>query len=53
MQPGDVPITFADIDNLDRAINYKPDYPIEKGIQNFIDWYKDYTQNSGNIKQRT
>lgn len=42
MQPGDVPETFADIDDLVKDINYKPDTPIETGIANFVDWYKEY-----------
>lgn len=41
MQPGDVPSTVADIKKL-RKLGWKPTTRIEKGINNFIDWYKDY-----------
>lgn len=39
MQPGDVPITYADIEDLHLAIDYKPDTLIEDGIDNFVKWY--------------
>ena len=39
MQQGDVPITFANIDDLILDYNYKPTTTIEKGIEKFIDWY--------------
>ena len=42
MQPGDVPITYADIDELANAIDFKPDTSIETGIENFVKWYRDY-----------
>ena len=42
LQPGDVPKTYADIDDLERDINYRPSTSIDKGIENFVDWYKDY-----------
>lgn len=42
LQPGDVPKTYADIDDLERDINYRPETSIEKGIANFVNWYKDY-----------
>jgi len=42
LQPGDVPKTYADIDDIERDVNYRPSTPIEKGIANFVDWYKDY-----------
>ena len=42
MQPGDVPETFADIDELVKDINYKPKVSIEEGIKRFVEWYKDY-----------
>ena len=44
MQPGDVPVTFANIDNLYEAIGYKPVVTIEQGLKKFIDWYKDFYQ---------
>jgi UDP-glucuronate 4-epimerase len=42
MQPGDVPETFADIDELVKDINYKPKVSIEEGIKRFVEWFKDY-----------
>ena len=42
IQPGDVPETFADIDALQRDVGFKPDTPIETGIERFVDWYKSY-----------
>ncbi|MGD8268170.1 MAG: capsular biosynthesis protein CpsI, partial [Desulfobacterales bacterium] len=42
MQPGDVPATYADIDDLMRDVGFKPATPIETGIQKFIAWYRDY-----------
>lgn len=44
MQLGDVPDTYADVDDLIRDVDYQPDTPIEVGIQNFVAWYKDYYQ---------
>lgn len=42
MQPGDVPKTFANNDNLFDAISYRPRISIKEGISEFVDWYKDY-----------
>jgi UDP-glucuronate 4-epimerase len=42
MQPGDVPITFADIDDLINAIGFKPTTTLGKGIKIFVEWYKQY-----------
>lgn len=42
LQPGDVPNTFADIDDLTRDVDFKPRTKIEQGIPNFIDWYRTY-----------
>ncbi|MCD9019613.1 NAD-dependent epimerase [Parachryseolinea silvisoli] len=42
IQDGDVPATFADVDDLMRAVDFKPSTPIEEGIGNFIEWYKEY-----------
>lgn len=43
MQPGDVPATYADVDDLMRDVGFKPSTPIEIGIRNFVDWYRRYT----------
>ncbi|HPG30524.1 MAG TPA: NAD-dependent epimerase [bacterium] len=42
MQDGDVPATYADVDDLVRDSGFKPDTPVEKGIGKFIKWYKEY-----------
>jgi UDP-glucuronate 4-epimerase len=42
MQAGDVPATFADIDDLQAAVGFKPATPIEEGMQRFVDWYRRY-----------
>lgn len=42
MQPGDVPATFADIEDLMRDVGFKPDTTIEAGVRNFVSWYRDY-----------
>ncbi|MGC1508131.1 NAD-dependent epimerase [Ketobacter sp. MCCC 1A13808] len=44
MQPGDVPDTYADVDDLVTDMGYRPDTPIETGVKNFVDWYKDFYQ---------
>ncbi len=44
LQPGDVPDTYADVDNLKQKFNYKPSTPVEDGVANFVRWYKDYYQ---------
>jgi UDP-glucuronate 4-epimerase len=42
LQPGDVPATYADVDDLMQDVGFKPATPIATGIQRFIEWYKDY-----------
>ena len=42
MQKGDVPATYADVDDLMKDTGYAPNTPIEEGISHFVDWYKDY-----------
>lgn len=42
MQAGDVPATFADIDDLQAAVGFKPATPIKLGMQRFVDWYRSY-----------
>ena len=42
LQLGDVPATYADVADLVRDVGYKPDMPVEQGIANFVDWYRDY-----------
>ena len=44
IQPGDVPETFADVDDLMRDVGFRPSTPIEDGIRQFVAWYRDYHQ---------
>jgi UDP-glucuronate 4-epimerase len=39
-QPGDVPITWADISKAKRLLGYDPQTPIEKGLEQFVSWYR-------------
>jgi UDP-glucuronate 4-epimerase len=40
MQPGDVPVTYADVDELARDIAYRPETSIETGVARFVEWYR-------------
>jgi UDP-glucuronate 4-epimerase len=42
MQPGDVLRTYADVSDLERDIDFKPNTSIEEGLGRFVDWYKEY-----------
>jgi UDP-glucuronate 4-epimerase len=42
LQAGDVPATYADVDDLMRDVGFKPATPIEVGIKRFVDWYREY-----------
>jgi UDP-glucuronate 4-epimerase len=42
LQPGDVPATYADIDDLIRDTGFKPSTTLEEGIPKFIQWYREY-----------
>ena len=42
MQPGDVPVTFADTSALERDFDFKPNTDLRTGLQRFIEWYKQY-----------
>ena len=42
LQPGDVADTFADVRELIDDIGYQPTTPVEVGVRNFVDWYRDY-----------
>ncbi|MBI5893090.1 MAG: NAD-dependent epimerase [Deltaproteobacteria bacterium] len=46
MQLGDVPATYADIDDLSRDVGFKPITSIEEGIKTFVEWYKRYYGNN-------
>jgi UDP-glucuronate 4-epimerase len=42
MQPGDVVETYADVADLQAAVDFRPDTPIEEGLRRFVDWYRSY-----------
>jgi UDP-glucuronate 4-epimerase len=42
MQPGDVPATYADVDDLARDVGFQPTTPIEEGVRRFVAWYRDF-----------
>lgn len=42
MQPGDVPVTYADTSALERDTGYKPSTPLEEGLREFAGWYRAY-----------
>ena len=42
MQPGDVPITYADSEALERDYGFRPEIGIREGLRNFCEWYKEY-----------
>ena len=42
IQPGDVPATYADIEDLSRDVGFKPMTPIEVGIPRFVQWYREF-----------
>jgi UDP-glucuronate 4-epimerase len=42
IQPGDVPATYADVDDLIADVGFKPATPITTGIRKFIEWYREY-----------
>lgn len=42
MQAGDVPATYADVDDLVRDVGFKPSTPIREGVKKFVSWYRDY-----------
>ncbi|MFC1816618.1 NAD-dependent epimerase [Thermodesulfobacteriota bacterium] len=42
LQPGDVPATYADIDDLADAVDFKPATPLKTGVIEFISWFKEY-----------
>ena len=44
LQPGDVPDTFADSTALEQSIGYKPSVSVEDGVQQFVDWYRNFYQ---------
>ena len=46
MQPGDVPATYADVDDLIRDVGFKPATSIETGVERFVAWYREFYKKS-------
>ena len=44
LQPGDVPDTLADVEALTRNVGYRPSTPVEEGVKQFVEWYREYYQ---------
>jgi UDP-glucuronate 4-epimerase len=42
LQPGDVPDTWADTEDLAKDVDYQPATPVEEGVKNFVDWYLEF-----------
>ena len=42
MQEGDVPETYADVEDLRRAVGYAPSTSIEVGVRRFVEWYREF-----------
>ncbi|MGB5621475.1 MAG: NAD-dependent epimerase [Gammaproteobacteria bacterium] len=42
LQPGDVPDTWADVEDLVRDVGYRPVTPVEEGVKRFVDWFMEY-----------
>ena len=42
MQPGDVPVTYADTDALERDYGFKPSTSLREGLRKFAQWYKEF-----------
>jgi nucleoside-diphosphate-sugar epimerase len=42
MQPGDVPVTYADTSALERDFNFRPDTPLREGLRKFAEWYREF-----------
>lgn len=47
MQPGDVPMTWADTSDLERDLGYRPNTPIKEGVGRFVKWYKEWIMDNG------
>ncbi len=52
MQPGDVPVTYADSGPLERDFGFTPNVNIREGLRKFVEWYKEYSQSEKNRKAK-
>jgi len=42
LQPGGVPDTYADVDDLVREFDYKPNMSVKEGVERFAEWYREF-----------
>ena len=47
MQPGDVEITYADTEPLERDYGFRPSTPLREGLRRFAEWYREYYKIGG------
>jgi UDP-glucuronate 4-epimerase len=52
-QPGDVPITYADVSKAARLLGYAPKVPIREGLRRFVAWYRERRQGLGHVEPQT
>lgn len=50
MQPGDVPVTFADVSELERDFGFKPQTTLREGISRFAKWYREFYEGQADVK---
>jgi UDP-glucuronate 4-epimerase len=50
LQDGDVPATYADVEDLLNDVGYRPETPVEEGVAKFVAWYKEYYSISNTVK---
>ena len=50
MQPGDVTATWANVDDLIKDYDYRPNTSIQEGVQKFVDWFKKYYKSEGGVE---
>src|SRR6185503_18707021 len=51
MQPGDVPATYADVDDLVRDVGFKPATRIEDGVARFVEWYNEFHRADAPVRE--
>lgn len=49
MQPGDVPVTYADVSALERDFGFRPSTPLQKGLRKFVEWYRSHRATASNL----
>ena len=52
LQPGDVPDTYADVDDLVEQFGYKPNMRVKQGVENFARWYNEYNESESRTNEK-